>query len=118
MTVALNDVVLLCDLLGSVDDLKDWNQMQKTLHRWHWDRKPLASTVNILSVALYDPFGADGRLYHPFLSCRMFTLSFFQDEELQVLQTGCFKYFECGGECVNGPASLLSGSVLLLSLQF
>ena len=63
MTVALNDVVVLRDLLGSVDDFKDWKQMQKALHRWHWDRKPLASTVNILSVALYDLFGADGKLY-------------------------------------------------------
>lgn len=35
------------------------------------------------------------------------------DEELQVLRTGCFKYFEKGGECVNGPVSLLSGQVQL-----
>ena len=62
MTVALNDVVLLRDLLGSVDDLKDWRQIRKVLHRWHWDRKSLSSTVNILSVALYDLFGADGLL--------------------------------------------------------
>ena len=61
MTVALNDIVLLRDLLGSVDDLKDWKQIQKILHRWHWVRKPLAATVNILSVALYDLFGADGK---------------------------------------------------------
>ena len=32
-------------------------------------------------------------------------------EELQVLRTGCFKYFERGGECINGPVSLLSGCV-------
>ena len=31
------------------------------------------------------------------------------DEQLAVLRTGCFKYFERGGECVNGPVSLLSG---------
>jgi squalene monooxygenase len=60
MTVALNDVVILRDLLGSVGDLSDWRQIRKVLHQWHWDRKPLASTVNILSVALYDLFGADG----------------------------------------------------------
>lgn len=102
MTVALNDVVVLRGLLGSVNDLKDWKQIQDVLHRWHWDRKPLASTVNILSVALYDLFGAD-------------------DEELQVLRTGCFKYFERGGECVNGPVSLLSGiapSPSLLAYHF
>ena len=76
MTVALNDVVVLRDLLGSVDDLKDWKQLQKALHRWHWDRKPLASTVNILSVALYDLFGADGRFHYPFLSSKMFIFCF------------------------------------------
>lgn len=43
------------------------------------------------------------------------------DELLAVLRTGCFKYFECGGECINGPVSLLSGiapSVLLLAYHF
>lgn len=60
MTVALNDVVMLRKLLGSVTDFSDWKQVRKALHRWHWDRKPLSSTINILSVALYDLFGADG----------------------------------------------------------
>ena len=64
MTVALNDVVILRELLGSVDDLKNWKKIQKALHRWHWDRKPLSSTVNILSVALYDLFGADGEFFY------------------------------------------------------
>ena len=63
MTVALNDVVVLHELLASVDDLKDWKQIQKALHCCHWDHKPLASTVNILSVALYNLFGADGEFY-------------------------------------------------------
>lgn len=62
MTVAFNDVVLLRKLLGSVDDFREWTQIQQALHNWHWNRKPLASTVNILSVALYDLFGADGTL--------------------------------------------------------
>ena len=60
MTVAFNDVVILRELLGAIDDLKDWNAVKGALHTWHWQRKPLASTVNILSVALYDLFGADG----------------------------------------------------------
>ena len=112
MTVALNDVVVLRNLLESVKDFKDWKQIQKALHRWHWDRKPLASTVNILSVALYDLFGADGRGSISLSPCSMGAYFFiFLDEELQVLRTGCFKYFERGGECVNGPVSLLSGFV-------
>jgi len=108
MTVALNDVVLLRELLGSVTDFSDWRQMRKVLHRWHWDRKPLSSTVNILSVALYDLFGADGIVQFP--SPRQFPrLNNITGEELRVLRTGCFKYFERGGECINGPVSLLSG---------
>lgn len=60
MTVAFNDVVVLRDLFGTIDDFRNWKQVKKVLHHWHWDRKPLASTVNILSVALYDLFSADG----------------------------------------------------------
>ncbi|KXN90334.1 Squalene monooxygenase [Leucoagaricus sp. SymC.cos] len=102
MTVALSDVVLLRSLLGQVHDWGSWNSVQKVLGSWHWQRKPLASTVNILSVALYDLFSAD-------------------DECLAVLRTGCLKYFERGGECINGPISLLSGitpSPVLLANHF
>ncbi|KAH7884061.1 squalene epoxidase-domain-containing protein [Phlebopus sp. FC_14] len=90
MTVALNDVILLSQLLAKGDSLSNWDQTSDILSRWYWSRKPLASTINILSVALYDLFGAD-------------------DECLAVLQNGCFKYFECGGDCVREPVSLLSG---------
>ena len=34
-----------------------------------------------------------------------------EGEELRALQTGCFKYFELGGEMVNGPVTLLAGYV-------
>ncbi|KAH7924460.1 SE-domain-containing protein, partial [Leucogyrophana mollusca] len=102
MTVALNDVVLLSQMLCGVDNFENWERISEVLHRWHWARKPLSSTINILSVALYDLFGADG-------------------EALAVLQTGCFKYFERGGDCVRGPVSLLSGiapSPSLLAYHF
>ncbi|KAF7320152.1 SE domain-containing protein [Mycena kentingensis (nom. inval.)] len=102
MTVALNDIVALKPLLGAVENLDDWREVQGALERWFTDRKPLASTVNILSVALYDLFGADA-------------------PELEVLRTGCFKYFELGGECVNGPVSILSAiapSPALLTYHF
>lgn len=92
MTVAFSDVVILQRLLGelSAEELGDWHKIGDMLHTWHWARKPLSSTINILSVALYDLFGAD-------------------DEYLAVLRKGCFKYFERGGDCVRGPVSLLSG---------
>lgn len=69
MTVALTDVVLLTKLLSkrlsAVESeehgpLSDWGLVAKAVRSWHWSRKPLSSTVNILSVALYDLFGADG----------------------------------------------------------
>lgn len=63
MTVLFNDVVILRDLLEAVSDFKDWKQIQKTLHHWHWDPKPLASTIGTLSVALYDLSSVDGRSY-------------------------------------------------------
>ncbi|KAL1943664.1 hypothetical protein VTO73DRAFT_4109 [Trametes versicolor] len=90
MMVAFNDVALLRDMLLDVKDLADWKEISHLLHKWHWARKPLASTVNILSVALYDLFSA-------------------HDPILDVLRTGCFKYFELGGNCVRDPVSLLAG---------
>ncbi|KAI0643282.1 squalene monooxygenase [Trametes meyenii] len=92
MTVAFNDVVILRDMLLDVNDLADWSEISPLLHKWHWKRKSLASMVNILSVALYDLFSA-------------------HDPLLEVLQTGCFKYFELGGNCVREPVSLLAGIV-------
>ncbi|KAM6489222.1 Squalene epoxidase domain containing protein [Amanita muscaria] len=59
MTVALHDVVQLRELLSHVNNLSDWERIRTLLHRWYWSRKPLSSTVNILSVALYDLFAAD-----------------------------------------------------------
>ncbi|THH07955.1 hypothetical protein EW145_g3021 [Phellinidium pouzarii] len=73
MTVAFNDVVILTDLLRSVQDLDDWECISQILHAWHWSRKPLGSTINILSIALYDLFGAE-------------------DEDLDVLRVGCFNW--------------------------
>jgi hypothetical protein len=76
MTVALTDVVMLTNMLSgklntqSVVEheseeerpLADWESISAVVRKWHWSRKPLSSTVNILSVALYDLFGADGEL--------------------------------------------------------
>ncbi|KAF9221254.1 SE-domain-containing protein [Gyrodon lividus] len=119
MTVALNDVVVLSQLLTKVDNFSNWDQMSDLLSRWHWARKPLASTINILSVALYDLFGADGE-FLGVVFC-VDELNGYIDECLAVLQNGCFKYFECGGDCIRDPVSLLSGiapSPSLLAYHF
>ncbi|PWN50632.1 SE-domain-containing protein [Violaceomyces palustris] len=103
MSVGLWDCIHLTQALGGgkwyplpttaeadVVDLQDWEAIRPALKSWHWSRKGLSSVINILAQALYSLFGAD-------------------DENLEVLREGCFKYFELGGECVNGPVSLLSG---------
>lgn len=76
MTVAFNDVVLLRDFLAQIEDFSRWDEIGQGLRRWHWDRKPLASTVNILSVALYDLFGANGTSMDFLFKRRYLTLSF------------------------------------------
>lgn len=90
MTVALSDAYILSQHLNNVNDLRDWKQIKGILDKWWWERKGLAATINILSIALYDIFGAD-------------------EECLTVLQDGCFKYFERGGKFVRDPVSMLSG---------
>jgi squalene monooxygenase len=60
MTVAFSDIVLLAPMIADELDLTDWHALTEVLHRWHWARKPLAATINILSVALYDLFSAEG----------------------------------------------------------
>ncbi|KAF8328386.1 SE-domain-containing protein [Cantharellus anzutake] len=117
MTVALNDVVILTRLLtpflseanpeleasaAPTTITLDWDQISDALSAWHWSRKGLSSTINILSVALYDLFGAD-------------------DINLHILRAGCFAYFERGGDCIHGPVSLLAGlapSPVLLARHF
>ncbi|KAF8432339.1 squalene epoxidase-domain-containing protein, partial [Boletus edulis BED1] len=81
-----------------VGDYSNWDQVPDVLACWHWARKPMASTINILSVALYDLFGAVHR-------------SFSGATILPLLQNGVLlnKYFECGGDRIHGPIALLSG---------
>lgn len=113
MTVAFNDAVLLTELLRPSEEMPagreglEWEKVAPRLRAWFWERKKLASVVNILSVALYDLFGgADGELSPPFFPSEGYKLTSIAD--LAVLREGCFRYFELGGECVAGPVSLLS----------
>lgn len=115
MTVAFNDALILTEMLGGDTpvgvlkpdargpvELESWLDVSERLEEWHWKRKSTASCINVLAMALYSLFGAD-------------------DENLEVLKTGCFKYFERGGESVAGPVALLSAlrpSPLLLFYHF
>ncbi|KAK4898600.1 Squalene epoxidase [Elasticomyces elasticus] len=94
MTVALNDAVLLSDLLSvaAVPTLDDTKLVLKQMRDFHWQRKGLTSVINILAQALYSLFAAD-------------------DPQLKSLQMGCFRYFQLGGNCVDGPSGLLAGII-------
>lgn len=94
MTVVFNDVVLLSELLApeKVPMLSDTERVQKAMRKFHWQRKGFSSVINILAQALYSLFAAD-------------------DPQLKALQNGCFKYFEKGGNCIDGPAGLLAGII-------
>lgn len=69
--------------------LSDWWDVRSRLTEWHWRRKGTATCINVLAMALYALFAGE-------------------DENLDVLRRGCFKYFLRGGECVAGPVALLS----------
>lgn len=62
MTVALNDVVFIRDLLSpeNVPNLADFNRVLKQLSVFHWQRKRASSVINILAQALYALFAANG----------------------------------------------------------
>lgn len=121
MTVAFNDAVLLTGMLGGDKqvgelkadsrgpvDLQSWLDVSERLEEWHWERKAVASCINVLAMALYSLFGADGQSRSLIQSAAFADPFTPTDENLEVLKTGCFKYFELGGECIAGPVSLLS----------
>ena len=60
MTVALNDIVYLQDVFNSIKHLDDWEEIRHAIRNWHWGRKPLSSTINILSNTPYGLFEKDG----------------------------------------------------------
>jgi squalene monooxygenase len=94
MTVAFNDVVLLSDLISPerIPNLGDTVAVQQAMKDFHWQRKNLASIINILAQALYTLFAAS-------------------DRNLKALQKGCFAYFQRGGICIDGPCGLLAGII-------
>lgn len=94
MTVVFNDVIFLSELLSpeKVADLNDTKAVLAAMRQFHWQRKELSSTINILAQSLYALFAADNR-------------------QLKALQAGCFAYFRLGGDCVDMPMALLGGTI-------
>lgn len=92
MTVGLNDAALFARLVhpNHVEDLGNHQAVAAALGQFHRQRKRLDAVINTLSIALYSLFAADRR-------------------PLQILQRGCFRYFQLGGACVSEPIGLLLG---------
>ena len=93
MTVALADVVHVKNVLKQHRNLFDRETTTIKLKEIYETRKPLASTVNILAVALHAVFAAPVK----------------EDPALPYIQQACWNYFKLGGAAVSGPMSLLSG---------
>lgn len=91
MTVGLSDVVVTRDLLANVKDLTDTANVTKRLQQLYEKRKGYASTINILSWALYHVFTATN------------------DPILPEMRKACIEYLDLGGPFTAGPVSLLSG---------
>lgn len=74
MTVAFNDVVLLRELLSpqNVQNLGDIRCVKSQMKKFHWQRKNLSAVINILAMALYDLFAADGNSSTPPFSSFLF----------------------------------------------
>jgi squalene monooxygenase len=114
MTVAFNDVVLLSELLSpeTVPDLGDTKLVLQQMSKFHWRRKHLTSVINILAQALYSLFAADGAYIPPKTSqAHATTNAARKDPQLRALQLGCFRYFQMGGQCKDGPVGLLAGII-------
>ncbi|RYP53773.1 hypothetical protein DL769_010462 [Monosporascus sp. CRB-8-3] len=104
MTVGLNDVVVLQDLLGphKIPDLEDDGAVLRQMRKFHWKRKHLNASLNILAQALYLLFVAD-------------------DPKLQVLRQGFIEYIKQGSNYVEEPSGLMGGvfhSPFLLCYHF
>lgn len=102
MTVALNDVVLLSQLLApsQIPNLGDSSAVLKAMDTFHWRRKSLTSIINVLAQALYSLFSA-------------------ADPNLAKLQRGCFAYFRKG--ITSDPMGLMGGLIhqpLVLAYHF
>jgi len=91
MTVGLSDVVVTRDLLANFKDLSDTQAVTKQLRQLYVKRTGYASTINILSWALYHVFTASN------------------DPMLPEMRRACVAYLNLGGIFTSGPISLLAG---------
>ncbi|KAF9565969.1 Squalene epoxidase [Mortierella alpina] len=91
MTVALNDVVYLKDMLNG-DVTQDQVETMVRMELFFWKRKKLSTVINVLAETLFTVFSRE-------------------DENSIVLRDGALSYFKMGGECIAGPVGLISGII-------
>lgn len=119
MTVAFNDAVLLTQLLGGGAavgdvqgdergpvDLEQWHQVTERLEEWHWKRKNVASCINVLSMALYSLFGADGALCRDSLATSLRKLTSRIASPVQQMKT--LKFSRLGASSTSSSAATAS----------
>ncbi|OJA19700.1 hypothetical protein AZE42_08385 [Rhizopogon vesiculosus] len=90
MTVALHDVVLLSDLMMNIENFGNWKEVSAVLGKWSNMRKPLASTINTMSMCWAGVFAGDS-------------------EAFTILQDGAFNHFGQHPEYVSELMSLAAG---------
>ncbi|PVU95485.1 hypothetical protein BB561_001790 [Smittium simulii] len=94
MTVGLWDVFYLSTNLSpkNLKNLSDYSLQLGAVNKAYNQRRSRALVLNVMSVALYSLFAADSEPYRN-------------------LRDACFQYFEFGGDAIDGPSGLLSGTI-------
>ncbi|PVV02465.1 hypothetical protein BB560_003078 [Smittium megazygosporum] len=94
MTVGMWDVYYLTKNLSrsQVKSFTDSKAVLEALDHMYDQRRARALVLNVLSVALYSLFAADNDHYRN-------------------LRDACFQYFQLGGDAIDGPSGLLSGTI-------
>ncbi|KAI3384980.1 hypothetical protein SNEBB_005156 [Seison nebaliae] len=90
MSVAFSDVYHLSKKLKEIDNFSQYQQLRRIKLEWLKERCSSHSfVVNVLANAIYDLFAA-------------------HNDDAMDLRNACFRYFQRGGDCVEGPVSLLA----------
>lgn len=90
MSVALNDIVLLRQVLQDIPSLNEHCALERVYERFLWKRKNSHSfVINILAQALYAIFSS-------------------HEGHMNEMRQACFQYFKLGGMALSGPVGLLS----------
>ncbi|CAI5968659.1 unnamed protein product [Closterium sp. NIES-64] len=85
MTVALSDVSVLTQILRPLKDFRNTRAVCEYAEAFYTRRKPIAATINTLSIALYRVFCAS------------------KDEAMMAMRQACFDYLQLGWGVLRGP---------------